>query len=124
MNDTTPKTPRPDNIFQASVELNVPFDGDEENWFASEELVSAAQGALDAREVFSKDEVKAGKLMAVLFDDGLSLASETDFTRLALLSKEMTELSAFARDYNGDNAETRRRGLTFAALGMGVKKRG
>jgi hypothetical protein len=114
-----PKVTTTENIF-----LEIPENVEKENWFASENLIEAARDAIDPGSVYGKDERKAGKVMAVLFDGGITLRNEKDFAKMGLLMEEVTLLAHRTRAFDATEQDiaARRRALAVAATALGIEQ--
>lgn len=110
-----------DETYQANIFVDVPFSASKENTKAMGSLVDAAKEAVSAPDMFTGDELKAGKVMALLFEDGLDVKGDDAFTRLALLTKEITAIAEHARTYN---APRKPDSMVYAAMGQAYRKEG
>ena len=110
------------NIKQ-NIFLEVPESVSGENWFASEELVGTAQSVLSEETAFNPDEEKAALILEVLFSDGLKLSTAKDFKRISIITKEMEQMAAYARQYGEiEGSAARRRAMHLAALDIGLSR--
>jgi len=108
-----------DDAYQTNIFIDVPFSASQENTKAMGTLVDAATEAVTAPEMFTGDELKAGKVLALLFEDGLDVQGDDAFTRLALLTKEVTSLAEHARTYNEPRKSD---SMVYAAMGAAYAK--
>ena len=97
----------------------------EENWFASDELVEASKEATaHIEEAYTDTDARAAKIMADMFDSNLTLRTANDFSRMSLMMAETASLVDRAKEFHSakPNLAARRRALVISATAIGLEQ--